>query len=269
MDIPNLIKNNFAYMKEGESEYIHHCKEGKGNDKFNIKRVEDGWLYHCFHCGIGGKVRDGEDRYAYMKSSLSHKPAAKDEDRDSPYSYVKLPADFTDTIPSIALGYLYQYMDVLSIKRLHIGWSDWYKRVVIPIYEDGELVSVQYRKILESDDGPKWKKYVKADWRHFTYMQGNDELVVVEDWISGVVINNLGRSVVVLYGTSLSDKVMRFIISNKEKWNSILIWLDNDNTTVKKKQTQMAASLSLVLPTKVIYAGDPKRNPGVYTCTHC
>jgi len=268
-EIKELINDECSSMKLDEQRKLFHCKEGKNNDRLYVKRVEDGWLYNCFHCGNKGKVFDskGESSYDFIKKKISRSIEREDREKDKVVNDVKLPVDFTTMIPMIGMDYLKKYFSIETIKLFNIGWSEKWNRVVFPLYHNSELVGVMYRKVYMNTEGAKVITYSKSTWDRFNYIKSSlptREVVIVEDYVSGIMLNKLGSfNVIVLHGTSFTDKVFNFLSRNKSNWDLVVVWLDNDNGIVKLKQTEMCQRISLVLPCEVVYHGDPKRHIGV------
>ena len=255
------IISTLPSLREGEQVKTFHCKEGKNNDRLYVKAVENGWVYHCFHCGLKGFVSKHGDKREFLSKKMDKLKKGWTEAATLDSKKVRLPSDFTTIIPLKASSYVSRYLSPDMVKKWRVGWSNTLNRLVVPVYEDGELVCVQYRNI--DDDGPKWKRYSNTDWNGWTPLIGESkELVIVEDWISGVKLKESGWDVVILYGTNVQDSLVLFLVRNKHLWDKVVLWLDNDNSIVKLKQTQIRARINSILPCEVCYNGDPKRHMG-------
>jgi hypothetical protein len=89
---------------------------------------------------------------------------------------------------------------------------------------------------------------------------GTDTAVLVEDCVSGIVCSRHADAYA-LCGTNLHDVVLRHIL--RGAYSRVVVFLDDDNSTVQSKQREAARKLSLLFPTVSIHHSggrDPKEH---------
>lgn len=114
-----------------------------------------------------------------------------------------------------------------EIQQHNITYSQGIRRVVLPVYHDGELVKYQTRRVHSDDTGPKYLTYGKSGHTFVAHKEVGS-CVIVEDMYSAIICNRLLGSVALL-GTSLSDTTFNEIV---ELYDRFYVFLDNDNTEV-------------------------------------
>jgi hypothetical protein len=264
-EIKNIIEtNNLNTLSIDESVKVHHCTEGRNNDRLYIKKVEDGWLFHCFHCSLQGKIWDDSGKYSMERiKGIIEKKSEGHTEKSETVKGIHIPKDFNELIPIKGLSHLLKYITNDEIKRMNIGWSDSMKRIVIPIYRNHELNGLLCRSLDEYQI--KWINYFKehivsgnkVSIRHHIMPNPDSEvLTIVEDILSGIVLLRK-TNVMVLNGTYMSDMALRDILAMPIK--RVDVWLDDDNPSVVRSQTKLYDRLSTFYPTKVIHLGDPKK----------
>lgn len=194
----------------------------KGDDKHhdNLGIYEDGSAY-CFKCGyVEGGTR-----------KVGHKKQAVTEDQ----SQITFPYDATTEIHPLALQWLAQYKFTREeILKHGLLWSEWNQRLIFPIKDqDGQLIGWTGRYIEVRQDEkavdkkiPKWytKGFIK-DNMYILYKDINkDHVIIVEDIISGIVLNRF-YNVLVLFGSIISKD---FIYKISMMFNKVVVWLDRD-----------------------------------------
>jgi hypothetical protein len=162
---------------------------------------------------------------------------------------VTLPFDFEPMtgldhcpVPYEAYHWFWKYsLTNDDIMKYNCGWSERYKRVIVPLYEyadwgDGEkarkLVGWVGREIeCKTKEERKEKgivKYLtrakKGDRRFFLAPGGETTIVIVEDAISAMKVNTAtGYTTMALLNTHVSTDLMRTL-----RGKTIYLWLDGD-----------------------------------------
>lgn len=167
-----------------------------------------------------------------------------------------LPPDFTTEIP--LEGRLWLYSGGLSPSiwnELGFGYSKSWERVIMPVYEQGELVWFQARAIL-----PEQKpKYIQPSHDRssimFKMLKGSKErVVVVEDILSAIRVGKHTNAVSLL-GTKITTEQASYL-SNFDK---VTLWLDNDRAG-KRGAFAIKKALSLVTEVdSIVTDEDPKK----------
>lgn len=213
-------------LEVGKSTYIPHygCSERKVLWVYNNK---EGWGCFCNKCG---------------KSSFRFKGIQKISDilpQELPETRlyeVKLPEDVVFDVrefPNEARLWLYK-ADIRndSIEKHKIGYSNYLKRVIIPVYNSqGRLITWQGRAIFDGQS-PKYLNQESLDKNKHLFNPDKNEpcekalpslCIVTEDILSAIRVNqfyNVRSSI----GTSLSDAQ----ILELSKFDYVGIWYDPD-----------------------------------------
>lgn len=228
-----MLKDKAGDLAIDQTAYVEHCKSGSGNNKCGVTRKDDATLIHCFHCGAKGVIKD---KYAKVNSKLSNNSSKRHiKTFNSPPPDAKEnPSQWSiEALAWIGHGGL----TLTEAKNYHMRYSREAGRLFIPLLNEGEIVGWLARKI--EAEGEKYLLSKKDDFI-FNIDNGSDTCIIVEDCLSAI---RIGRSfdVVALMGTALSSYVLNKLIN---RYKSYIIWLDNDNPTVKMKQVKARNTLS-------------------------
>lgn len=261
----------------GQQTHIHHCKQGKGNDKLYIKRLNHGSVLFCHHCGKSGFVfGDGvpakflqKEASVYtnngnVSSSERSVASVSNGEEDSSRNRAggsggtderiqfSLPRDASRSIrgwssPHPKLWLTGNGIKVDSLKDFEIYWSETMGALIFPQRHQGELVGYQYRYFPPKPDCPKYVTSTKPGFiRKNNYLDvvinssiptRTGLIVIVEDYISAIRVADLGYEVSPLWGSALYDGQLQYLLQN---YNKFVIMLDNDNNQVKIKQRRIA-----------------------------
>lgn len=244
----------------GEQVNVNHvgCEAGEDRKKrLYIKKVENGnVLYYCHHCSQSRTVRNsvskarstGSYHLKSYGSTSSKRPLTTPIDSESD----------TGKWPARARVWLYKYgITDAEIKRHGILYSEKLRRVILPVYNKGELVSYQTRRIWDDDDRPKYLSYGNKDSVFHVEHRDDGRLCIVEDILSSI---KAGRYIntLALRKSSMSDNELRWIV--EKGYNSFIIFLDDDNAQVKKQQLVLKNRLEVFGKVSIIHSGgsDPK-----------
>ena len=217
----------------------HDCSVSGKSKNFSVTRDKHGLVYNCFKCGVAGKHR------------ITGMPTVSPRAR--PSRVYKIPAAAT---PEVArwrrpvAEWVRKYLKDTEV--LDHGLCSYEYDLFIPIHGSTFLM----RNFTPGYEGPKWIK--RGDFRHYKVGGPNDACItVVEDCISAICMAEYTDSVALMC-TNLSDATLDMIIQSKYK--KAVVWLDDDNTIVRKAQNKIKDRLSLVVPeVKVVRCGtDPK-----------
>jgi hypothetical protein len=242
MSIKEIIQR-LPPMEEGEQVNVHHCKEGKGNDRLYIKRTASGYLYNCFHCGKSGGVR------ASSLEGADHAPRVKSVRRTGErLSAASLPRDATGEWSEFhprGRAWLGRYLTSGEVRDNGILYSPSIRRVVLPVHRDGRLVGYQTRRLFDDDPAPKYMSYTSspADYWYLrdTFGSMGGSCVLVEDMISAAKCSYHIPSAA-LMGTNLKDSLLARLVSMYDKY---LIFLDDDNAQVKASARKIKKRLDI------------------------
>jgi hypothetical protein len=219
----------------------HDCSVSGKSKNLSVTRNKNGYVYHCFKCGSSGSLRT---------SVTPVRPRPR--------------VNRVYKIPAAATG---------EVSRWRRPVAEWIKKYLTDTEVlDHGLVSHEYdlyvpisagnfliRSFDPSWDGPKWIK--RGDARHYRVGNVNcNTVVITEDCISACVVGSMTESIALL-GTSIHNDTLELIA--RQRYSEAVVWLDDDNTIVRKAQNKIRDRLSLVVPTvRVVRCGtDPKNIP--------
>ncbi len=255
MNIPFEDFVEYALDSLGSQIHINHenCTAGKDTKKrLYIRRLDNGnILAYCHNCSKSGHFVE-----AFSRTRAASK-RSYGSIRESESISFSLPKDYEGdigTFPASAKTWLYKYgIRNDQIKQYGIGYSEYHKRVVLPIWRDGELRKYQMRKIFEQDIGPKYitfrKNHEVKEGFVATGKMLPETLVIVEDVLSAIRVAEQFNSLA-LMSDSISDYDLIWICQHFSK---VLIWLDNDNRQVQLSQIRIKNKLdNLVKSVKII-----------------
>jgi hypothetical protein len=212
-----------------------NCSAGRDTkSRLFVKRDGELLLLYCHHCGCKGVHSTG--RRSYIKRRQHNKVVRN----------LYLPRDFT-TDPAechVLANVWYNKYGITLEEREHyqLGWSDTWKRAILPIWQGGELVAFQARRLLPQDDGPKYLTRKLAGWDRpfFTGGWGEhlafDTMAVVEDILSAIKVGRLITTTAILNATFSDEMVKATLRYNPER---VVVWLDDDNPAVRQSQRRI------------------------------
>src|SRR3990167_143523 len=222
--------------------YVKHCP-GQRAKGMGITRFRDGTIKaHCFRCGAKGIWESKGRDIAYILDSLKGL-------RDMAQSrIVKLPEDYTRDLKQwepLAAAWISKYdITQAEVERYGLGYSASYRSVVLPCYDAGRLLGVQYRRMVREENEPKYISLRRGGsiYNYCTHVVHHDtrqrHIFVVEDTLSAIKCTRVADAIAIL-GSSLSDAVVTRI----KDYETFVLYLDNDNNQVLRNRTKIAARL--------------------------
>jgi hypothetical protein len=238
-----MIEDYVDYtMAVGQSKRERECDQcvGTGNSAaVQVTRKEDGFLIYCFRCDKTYFIGDTNASPSQVRDMMKTKTKKK---YDSRPDVVRLPPDFTNELPPLALVDLYKYeIEERDMKFFNIGWSQEHMRIIFPFYKYGKfstdtgwavkLIGWGGKKLEadENKDKPKWSIVRQRDIKHVRFIgvpDGKMEpglVVLVEDPISSIRVSDAGFLCIGLMTTYMPDELMPLLRGKRVK-----IWLDDD-----------------------------------------
>lgn len=140
---------------------------------------------------------------------------------------VRLPRDFTLDIPPEGRLWLFKAsITPYMARQAGIGYSEYFKRVIIPVYKGSELIYFQARALYK-DQEPKYinPKVDKSAIGYWVIPEGagHEQIVLTEDILSAIRVGAFAPALSPL-GTSLS-----VTLANKiDEYDEVITWLDPD-----------------------------------------
>lgn len=230
------------------------CCEGKDR-ALVITRTEKGWLWKCHRCqDTGFKPAKGLPPGQW----LEWKKASLEEKRTQKVQDLQLPPDFTTEIPAEGLAWLFKAdLSEAEIKEHGFGWSPVLKRVIMPVYMDGQLVYWQGRNVGEvTPERPKYMNvFQRGRDKIYFEIRGDTEgsVVLVEDILSAIKVGRFNDAIALLYAYVPDDLIWEL----SEIYNHVLLWLDPDKWDRMLKRVSRYRSFGINVTTARV-GKDPK-----------
>lgn len=241
---------------------VNHERCGAGSDtraRLYIWRKSNGIITaYCHNCG-GTGVSSEHTRRRYR----SRRGAA---DRGAVSVGVYYPPDSVslESFPPAAKAWALKHLTEDEVRDNNLRYSPSERRVVVPYFEvpGNKYVGCQLRRIYPDDTGPKYLTYKEKGKQlvfrpQYTTTESNT-CVLVEDAVSSIVVSRIhGLHSLAIGGVHVSDELLLTLVKT---YDTIYVWLDNDNSEVKKAQTSILHRLSSqgVLTLLVLTEKDPK-----------
>jgi len=207
-----------------------------------IRRNEDGSVAaHCHNCQRNGFYKDR--KFQRPLSSLLCK-----SNKTNKAGELQLPSDATkefENWPAKAKVWLFKArLTDEEIDKYGFRWSPGYGRVIIPVYDsDNKLVFWQGRAI-----NPDPMKYLNVSGEIKTHLfysgvRHGKTVVIVEDVLSAIRVGEYIPSLCSM-GVSFNDKQVLEIANG---FDQAVIFLDDDNPTVRKMQLRLYKELKCLM----------------------
>lgn len=199
-------------LRTGEKARIYHCTNSKS---MVVSASHKYWSGYCFRC---------KTRFVERKTQLSPKELEKILERQAQFTQeVKLPIDSTNDLPLQERLWLYRagLYHPKDWERFRIQYSPSMKRVIIPVYGDGDELRAVVARSCNREVRPK---YLTSQIGNPIFRVGKgDTLVVVEDLLSAIRVGKFTTSCAAL-GTHLTDELVLVAL----QYPLILLWFDGD-----------------------------------------
>lgn len=207
----------------GTKRKVKHCAADRS---MIVSHGQKGYSAHCFRCGPVGFEPHGVLTIAQV---LERRKATE----ELATSGVVMPRDFTLDIPPPARLWLQKAGVTAATAEFYgIGYSAYTNRVIVPVWEDMQLVAVLARRI--DKIGPKYVAKMRSSNEYFTSATQPTEcttVVVTEDVLSSIRCGATFRSYALL-GTGASTATIAGLSRRVEASGSvspaIAVWLDPD-----------------------------------------
>lgn len=225
-------------LPEGRSTRTQHmCGDG---DVLVLEHTSEGFRAYCHRCHTSGWKPHGRQS---LNKQLERLKRADYELQDK--KFIQLPKDYTREIPPAGLIWLSRGGITSALAdKYNIGYSAYYNRVFLPVFQGDTLVYYQARAIFKGQVPKYINPKVQKDTLRFTSLESEQQesVVVVEDILSAIRVGEIkGHAGCSILGTTASASDLSYINSFKE----IKLWFDPDEAG-KKATMQIKRSLSLL-----------------------
>lgn len=229
------------------------CGWGTGTKAAIINHNSKEFSVYCNACKLVRKFDKGKLSIAEIKAYREMAARAKEQLK------LELPHDYTLEIPEIGRQWLYKCGISPSFwALLGIGWSDYYQRVVLPVYNrEARLIWYQLRAV-HPEQKPKYIQPKAAKNCVYT-TQGTIPArvaVVVEDIASATRINltRMNVNAYSLMGTTMTPAQLNTLRS----YDIVLVWTDADKAG-RDSDKKIRKTLNLWTSTQsIVTQEDPK-----------
>lgn len=230
------------------------CTPVDKDPALQVTKTDNGWFFFCHRCKTQGSLlnnnlspKETRKRIEGIKSKENVKIYECD------HKDIYLPKDFIMIksfsrkdkkdffIPFEAYKWLWdsQMNDTLIIQNT-IGWSNYYKRVIIPIFKyiPNSVFKTYHKKLtgwigrnVHDDTRPKYfLKREKGDRIYFKCLPKGYEskkIIIVEDCLSAIVVSEaLDINTIALLTTTIDEKLTRWC-----RGKIVYFWLDENAYT--------------------------------------
>lgn len=237
----------------GKKRVQHHCGEGRAAV---VNHQPKGFSLYCHRCGDSLFVPHGQRSFKELMELRKLEKQNAAAIRGS----MKLPSDFTLDIPPVGMLWLLKAsITPYMARKVGIGWSHKYQRVILPVYNDNNLVFYQARAVHEHQDikylNPSVDRASIAYWV-IPPNADNSVIIITEDILSAIRVGQLIPAVSML-GTKLSEQQAEQV----SNYDHVVTWLDPDEAGIVGAQN-MRKMLSLAVKTSnIVSSVDPKNLP--------
>lgn len=256
------------------TKYLHHeelhkpvrfavcpfCKERVSSKGFVVTRTKKGYLMWCHKCHtkkfIRAEIPSASTVIKLTRDALTPLVETKQE------RVVKLPFDFTRTLPPQVKLWLDKYGVTDTEAAVICGWSPQYQRLILPVYNArGRLVYWTGRYFGVRPDQPKYlntslkKSSAVFDTASLSLYDCDPFVtVVVEDIISAMALYRAGFRAIALLGSYLDDTIITVLRQHRQ----VLMWLDSDKRSESVKFAKRLNAIGITSKSVLHKDGDPK-----------
>jgi len=225
------------------SEERINCPEcGDTRSRLYIKKVSGGYIRHCHNndCYAGrGFISSGCSTPRETISNVTHTIRQNELSTEQTVGQIYLPRDATPEIPPIGLSWLYRYyITDDEIQKYGICYSEQYHRLILPVYDNADLIYRQGRslKLPYTKDNPKYLNIRQSGAKNVFFkikypLYHPSYLVVVEDILSAIRVGRTHNSLALL-----GSYFPTTILNEFRDYENIIIYLDYDKRETAIKQ---------------------------------
>lgn len=229
-------------LDAGETTRVNHDTDDCYGDSNSllIERKDDGTISaKCFRCGKYGRYSKDVLRRTRSEGTAEGASPSRKSVGGVRGKHWTIPTDATHILadwPIKAYHWIKQYgITEDEIQANQIAYSERLGRVILPVFDAEGIAFFQTRKIHDSDTKPKYLTYRNRNAfkiiLHYPITSSN-VIVLTEDLLSAIKCARVLDSSP-LFGTDISDLHLAYLVS---AYDEFIIFLDDDNGIVKKKQ---------------------------------
>jgi len=248
-ELYNYIEQHVDEIDTGETIRVNHSDCPAGEDtrrRLYITKKPDVALAYCHNCGRStSKYIAHRDRYRTTKVTAP-KPAIYTE--PNALNFSKAADGNKVDIPAEANGWrLENKLTKQNCTTYGIQYDITNDGIILPFVGMGATNNGHQLRPLNRY-GAKYINFIKDEKEELGgVIEGvdpvHDEIVIVEDYISGVHVAMAGFAAYVNYGVQVKPSKLYELI--KRNASAYVVWLDNDNEVVNQRASDMRNILTM------------------------
>jgi len=239
------------------------CENSRWNMNVNIEKN----VFHCWACDYAGTIyklfRDLKLSFDFDIAFTKNEPKVEQNENDD----AVLPEDTVEIKDSPSRQVIIKYlksrgMVESDIEKYNIMWCPLTGRILFAFYNPmGDLIFWNARTIYK-DVKPKYiHAAVSKKTRILKYDGESKEIFLVEGVFDAIAVNKLGKSVIMLMGSSVSEDLKAYLRLKKQ---SVVICLDSDMTDKQAKlEKDLKSYLGESLVSSLYISGEDASASGI------
>jgi len=255
------------YKEDARGEYIFEVCPSCGNDRWNMNVNIEKNVFHDWACDYAGTVRklfiDLKISYDFDITFASNKPKVEQDINDEAI----LPEDTMEIKESESRHIIIKYLQSRGmiesdIQKYNIKWCSKTGRILFAFYNPmGDLIFWNARTIYKGAKPKYIHAAVSKKTRILKYDGESKEIYLVEGVFDAIAVNKLGKSVIILMGSSISEDLKAYLRLKKQQ---VVICLDSDMTDKQAKlEKNLKSYLGEDLVTSLYIDGTDASDSGI------
>lgn len=250
----------------GREERYDHAECGDTKARLYVKRIKQGYLFHCHNCTTSGIDRTVKTTPSETLKLLT----APDDSLTSGIvdnNAIEIPATFTTTLTKTAKDWLRKYgITEQEAYYYKFGVVTRANRLLLPVFKDGKLVYYQARNLgIVDKDNPKYlncrAKAAEDILFESTarYETDSKTCILTEDILSAIKVGRHIKTYALL-GSYIPTNIMKRL----QNYDAVGIWLDPDKRKEAIKYATRLSSITGKRAIPIISEADPKEHDDAY-----
>lgn len=265
-DCKRLVEGLELDLNEQVNVSHEGCEAGQDTKKrLYIKRQDNGHVLYCHHCGKSGWIAAPDVATYTPKNAIQFNGSNRRPQHYAVRRGIAGDVEYNQSaFPKQARQWLYRYITPREVEKYGIAYDPTSSRVYLPVVRDGDLVAYQLRTI-GLDKIPS-QKYITGvlrgtDPHYWTGSNrcgtgsGSTVCIITEDIISAIKVHEVtGYDSMALLRTTISDQALLDLA----EYETVYIFLDDDNPDVRSKQITLRDKLNLLISKVIIIKSEGK-----------
>lgn len=216
----------------------HGERSGDYRGRLYVKRTEYGWIWYCHNCGASGRkvqfTNLSGGTLPSQKGTIENRGRFRETEQGTIAVRFGLPRDFDRQIPELGTRWLLRYISQGEVSDYGIGWSNYFHRVVLPVFGHNGLAAYQLRKVDNTKKGPKYLTFKNKEIKDGIFFHstlpntrlnaGHDTICLVEDILSAIKVGRVCTGIALLGSPPTLPHIAQHLGNAKR----VMVWLDRD-----------------------------------------